>query len=103
MKERTRRLPRDRKDELLSAALTLAEKQGYMNVSRAAIAAKCDVSEALLSHHFGTMAEFRRTLMRYAIQHESLPVVLQGIVDKNRYALKAPEALKARARAEIAA
>ena len=103
MKERTRRLPRERQDELLRAALTLAEEQGYTNVSRAAIAAYCGVSEALLSHHFGTMAEFRRTLMRYAIQHESLPVVLQGNVDKNRYALKAPDALKARARAEIAA
>ena len=97
MKERTRRLPKDRKEELLAAALALAEKQGYMNVSRAAIAAKCGVSEALLSHHFGTMVEFRRTLMRYAVAKENLPVVLQGIVDGNRFALKAPEALRARA------
>ncbi len=86
MKERIRRLPKD-----------LAEKQGYTNVSRAAIAQRCGVSEALLSHHFGTMTEFRRTLMRYAVAHENLPVVLQGLVDGNRYALKAPEALRARA------
>lgn len=103
MKERTRRLPRDRKDELLSAALALAEKQGYMNVSRAAIASQCGVSEALLSHHFGTMTEFRRTLMRYAIRKENLAVVLQGLVARDARALKAPDALRARACAEIAA
>ena len=95
MKERIRRLPKDRKEELLAAALALAEKQGYANVSRAAIASQCSVSEALLSHHFGTMTEFRRTLMRYAIRKENLAVVLQGLVAKDARALKAPEALRA--------
>lgn len=97
MKERIRRLPKDRKEELLAAALALAEKQGYTNVSRAAIAAQCGVSEALLSHHFGTMIEFRRTLMRYAIRKENLAVVLQGLVAKDARAIKAPELLRARA------
>ena len=103
MKTRIRRLPKDRKEELLNAALALAEKQGYTNVSRASIASACGVSDALLSHYFGTMTEFRRTLMRYAIKQESVAVVLQGLADRNRYALKAPEALRQRAVAGMTA
>jgi len=94
MKERIRRLPKDRKEELLAAALKLAEKQGYKNVSRMAIADACGVSEALLSHHFGTMVEFRRTLMRYAVKEGNATLVMQGLADGNPYARKAPEALR---------
>ena len=97
MKDRTRRLPADRREELLKAALKLAEKQGYRNVTRAEIAAACDVSPSLISHHFGTRTQFQRTLMRYAIAHESAAVVMQGLADGNAYARKAPEALRARA------
>lgn len=94
MKDRTRRLPADRREELLEAALKLAEKHGYRNVTRAEIAAACNVSPSLISHHFGTRTQFQRTLMRYAIKHESAPVVMQGLAEGNAYAKKAPEALR---------
>lgn len=103
MKERTRRLPKDRKEELLAAALKLAEKHGYKNVSRLAVADACGVSEALLSHHFGTMPAFRRTLMRYAVKQGNARVVLQGMADGCPYASKAPDELKARAIAGMSA
>lgn len=102
MTKRIRRLPKERKQELLQVALALAERHGYLNVSRAAIAAKCGVSESLLSHYFGTMPQFRRTLMRYAVEQESLLVVAQGLITRSPHALKASDDLKARACAWLA-
>ena len=89
-----RRLPADRRAEILTCALKLAVKHGYKNVSREALATSCAIAPSLISHHFGTMIEFRRTLMRYAITEGNAPVVLQGLADGNPYARKAPEALR---------
>ena len=94
MKERTRMDPEERKAALMAAALKLAAQHGYRNVTRVQLASYCDVSEALVSFHFGTMAQFRRALMRHAIHEGNCAVVLQGIADGNNQARKAPDGLR---------
>lgn len=95
MKTRIRKLAPDRRKELLAAAVRLAATRGYTKVSRADIAAACNVSEALVSHHFGTMLAFRRALMRHAVASGNARVVAQGLADGNPYAKRADHDLRA--------
>lgn len=88
---------RERLSQILSAALKAAAKQGYQRITRETIARAAGVSEALVTYHLGTMPELRRAVMREAVRTECLPVLAQGIVTRDRHALKAPQPLQTRA------
>lgn len=94
--------PEIRAEQILAAALTLAKDVGYTNVTRESVAALAKVSPALISVRIGTMAVFRRKLMRYAVRLECLPVIAQGLSARDPHARKAPEALKLKALAALA-
>lgn len=93
----TKERPEIRKTQILEAALTLAASHGYNRISRAQIGKAAGLSESMLSLYFGTMVEFRRTLMRYAVKQSNVKVVLQGLTDGNAHAKKAPPELKKKA------
>lgn len=97
----TRLNPEVRKAQLIDVALKLAAKHGLANVRRDQIAEAADVSPGLVSHALGTMTEMRRTIMRQAIAREVLPIIAEGIVAKDKTALKAPDALRKRALAAL--
>lgn len=77
-----------RKEDILAAALPLAEQRGYATVTRNDIAKAARISGPTLHYHFGTMAQLRRDLMRYAIRKGSLRVIAQGVVANDPQALK---------------
>lgn len=83
-----------RKDEILRAALTLAVRDGYKNVTRVTIAEFIGVAETTVQYHFGTMARLRSELMRYAVKQGNVRVVAQGLADRHPQALKACEGLR---------
>lgn len=89
--------PDARKEDILAAALPLAEKHGYTKISRKQIAEAAGVSGPVLNYHFGTMGQFRKGLMRYAVMAENLAVIAQGLSAGDPQARKAPEALRRRA------
>lgn len=89
--------PDARKEDILAAALPLAERHGYANLTRNQIADAAQVSGPVLNYHFGTMAQLRRDIMRHAIKSECLAVVAQGLSARDGQAQKAPEALRRRA------
>lgn len=91
--------PEQRKADILGASLKIAERDGYDRISRKQVADAAGVSEALVSHHFGTMPHFRRELMRFAVKQRNARLVLQGLLAKDNQARKAPEDLQAAARA----
>lgn len=93
----------DRKVQLLTHAIKLAEGAGYTAVTRQEIAREAGVSEALLSVHFGTMPEFRKELMRHAIKTRAVRVLAQGLVAEDPIARRAPADLKQLALASITA
>lgn len=103
----TKRLLADvRKPQLLDHAIRIATRVGYANVSRPMIAEAAGVTPALISHHFGTMTAFRRTLMRYALAEaadsvDARRVVLQGLMAKDKHAAKCPVEIRERAMAEM--
>lgn len=89
--------PEARKEHILATALLLAEAQGYARLTREQITTAAGVTGPVLSHHFGTMPQFRRSLMQYAIEKESLAVVAQGLAAGDPQAQGASEALRRRA------
>lgn len=96
-----RKLANDRLDEILTVALALAEQIGYAKVTRDAIAERVSLTPQAIQHHIGTMAALRRDLMRRAVAVECLPVIAQGMANKDPHALKAPAELLDRARAAL--
>lgn len=93
---------RERKAQILNAALTLCERESFTRVTREQIAAKAACPPTLISYHFGTMASLRRAIMREAIRAEHLPVIAQGLALRDAHALRAPEDLRRRALASLA-
>lgn len=89
-------------DALLATAVILAANVGYTHVTREALAVAAGVSPACISVRFGTMAAFRRTLMRFAIRKSCLLVVAQGLAVKDPHAEKAPPAIRKAALAALA-
>jgi len=90
--------PDDRKEQILTAALKIAAKRnGWNDLSRRAIAEEANCSEGLVSKYFGTMSKFSKVIMQTAVKREILPIIIQGIMAHDKYALKAPFALKAAA------
>lgn len=94
---------KDRKADLLAAAVRLAEREGLANLRRDAIAVEAGVAFSLVTLRLGTMAQVKRAVMRDAIRNERLALVGQGLAMRDPHALKAPAELKDRAVQWIAA
>lgn len=92
----------DRREQLLSCALELAEKIGFQNVRRQDVADSAGVTMNLINHYFSTMPQLRRAIMRAAVTRECTRVIAQGLAVGDKQAKKAPEALRRRAAAELA-
>lgn len=73
--------PDVRKEEILAAALPLAVSDGYSTLTREQVGEAAQVSGPVLNYYWGTMRQFRRALLRYAIQVECLSVVAQGVIN----------------------
>lgn len=95
--KRTRLSPEDRKDAMVSAALVLAEAQGFYNFSSTQVARACGCGHPLIFHHFEGMEGLRDEVMLKAIVEGNLNVVAQGLVSKHPLAVGAPDALKKKA------
>jgi AcrR family transcriptional regulator len=103
MKPQAKLEARERTAQILAAALKLAAREGYARITREAIAGAAGVSPGLVTHHMGTMEQLRRDLMREALRAECLPVIAQGLVARDRHALKAPRELQQKALAALTA
>lgn len=111
----TKLAPADRKKQILDEALRQAAKVGYQHIKRADIATALEVSPALVSNYFSTMAQLKRDVMRAAIVRVSvapakgcapnsdvLRVVAQGLAAKDRHAMRAHSTVKEAALATLA-
>lgn len=101
---RTRANPVLEKDRLINVALDCFEAtdKTFSKVTRLDIAEAAGVPEASISHHFGSMIEFRRTIMRHAIIQKRLKIIAQGLAIGDAHARKAPQELKDQAVALLA-
>lgn len=88
---------RERKAQILGAALIACQSAGFSRVTREQIASLAACPPTLISYYFGTMQALRRAIMREAVASECLPVIAQGLALRDPHALKAPEDLRRRA------
>lgn len=98
-----RMTPTDRKAAILDAAVTAAKKHGFARLRLVHIAEQAECSNALVVSHYGTMQQMRRAVMRAAIKQEILPIIAEGIATRDPVACKAPDVLKEKALATLAA
>lgn len=95
--------PDDRKNQILTAAITIARKPGgWSRLTRSAVAIEAGCTDGLVSLYLGTMVNARRTIMRAAIANEELSIIAQGLATGDKCAHKADPLLKARALATLA-
>ncbi len=81
----------ERKKSILNAAIVVTSQPGgWSKMTRILVAKEADCAESLISLHFGTMADFRRTVMRAAIKLNNLSVIGQGVACGDKTALKLP-------------
>lgn len=92
----------ERVAQIVSAALKIAEREGYQNVTRKQIADAAGLSEGSVSFHLGTMPQLRRHIVRHAIAQRSLRVLGQALAAGDSHARKAPDDLKKQALAALA-
>lgn len=81
----------------------MAVRQGYRNITRAAIAEKLEIFPSSVSFHCGSMTLLRDCVVAYAIENGYTAVVGQALADRHPLALRAPAALRARAAKLLAA
>lgn len=71
--------PTIRREEILSAAVELANKIGYQNITRDAVANIAGISSGLIALYFNTMAQLKKAVMKTAIDKQILPIIAQGL------------------------
>lgn len=95
--------PEVRHDQILTAALKLAAKTHYSRITRDGIAERAKCSTGLITKYFTTMPQLKRAVMRAAVKQGFVPVIAQGIADRDRHALKATGKVRKEALALLAA
>lgn len=86
-----------REQSIIEAAVRVAAKRGYQSMQRPDIAEEAGVSQALVSHYFGTLDNLRALVMDYAVRKEVVEVVAQGLGCSNDIARRASPELKKKA------
>jgi AcrR family transcriptional regulator len=88
------RKPTHAHDTMMTAALVVAARDGYQNMTRQAVADQAGCSAALVSRYFGTMPQLRRSVMRAAVARGDKRVLAQGLAVGDPNAVKATGAAK---------
>lgn len=86
--------PKERKEEILKAALSLAVEVGYQNIRRDAVAEKAKCATGTVNLHYNTLVQLKRAVMRRAIKDRNDVVIMQGILAKDPESLKLSNEVK---------
>lgn len=83
-----------RRERVMTAALTVAQRDGWANMTREAVAAEAGVAAGTVNNAVaaegGTMASLRDAVMSEAVRLGVLPIVAEGLVARHAAALGAP-------------
>lgn len=85
------------KDKILDAAMKIATRIGYKNVTRDGLAEHMGVASGTITFHIGNMRKLRREMIEKSIQDENVKIFTEALVDAHPLALAAPQHLKNRA------
>lgn len=97
-----RMVPGERKAQLLAVAIGIAEEAGFGAVSSRLTARRAGCAQSLVCYYWSG-GELKADVMRDAIKREVLGVIAQGLGCADHTAQGAPQELKTRAVAHLAA
>lgn len=89
--------PADRKAQIMIAAVSLAEKNGWAQLTRDGVATAAGVSAGLVTFYFPAIDDLRQQVMRKAVRDEILSIVADGLVARNPAAMEASVELRQKA------
>lgn len=98
---KTRMAPAERKEQLLCAAIKIAERVGYNKLNRLMIVKELDgeITDGLVNRYFGQRHSLRMAVLYAGIERGNLTILAQGLALGDSYARKAPIALRKAAKA----
>ena len=70
----------ERRNQVLTVALAMAEKSDYRTIRRDDIAKRAKTATGNVSRLFETMEKLRKEIVLKAIETESLPVIAQAVI-----------------------
>lgn len=73
---------------ILKSAVHVAERDGFLTLTREKIAEHAKVSEGKVSNAYGSMLQLKRAVMRQAIHNNIYSIIIAGIVSKDPTAMK---------------
>lgn len=97
----TRMTPKDRKADILKAAVVVASRVGFTAMRQQHIVDEAKCSYGLMTRYY-TMTNIKRAVMRVAIEDRNIPIIAAGLGCGDPTARKAPADLKAKALAHLA-
>lgn len=100
-----RMTPLARKEQLLCAALTVAERVGYNKLNRLMIVAELggNITDGLVSRYFGQRHSLRQAVLHAGIQRQNLTILAQGLAAGDPTARAAPKELRKAAAEQVKA
>jgi AcrR family transcriptional regulator len=95
-KQRLRKVPAVRKEEILNAAIDLAMRIGYQKITREAVAKCANTSESLITQYFDSMQHLKRVIIRTAVDREVFSIIAQALSLNDSYIKNISPELKQR-------
>ena len=93
--------PTDRRKQILDRATDMAAETGFFSLTKEAVARSLGVSPALINQYYGTVTGLRYHVMANAVATGRLPIIAEGLVNRDPQALCAPMELKEKALAAV--
>jgi AcrR family transcriptional regulator len=90
----SRENPRVRKKQILNAAVNLAIKVGYQQITRLEIAKSVGISVSLVTNYFRSMQKLKSEVMKEAIKEEIYEIIAQGLAVGDPQVVKLPKNVK---------
>jgi len=83
-----------RRDVIMAAAIELAARDGWQNLTRDGVAGAAGVATGSINHIFGTMDALRDAVMVDAVKREHIAIIAQGLAAGHPAARQAADDLK---------
>lgn len=91
---RTRKLPTERKQELLEVAIQLAKEEGYSHITRNEIARRAGVAYGLVTSYFKTIDNLKKMVVKEAIKQEIVQILAEALARKEPLTRRLSPALR---------
>ena len=79
-----------RKEEILLAAVRVAEREGYMVMKRNDVSDEAGCATGSVHRYFVTIEELRERVLEYGVDNRNLAILAQGLAMRHPYTANAP-------------